>query len=177
MKSHCAGNLRWVQLIDMLNNTDTVTHMSTLSSIQVFKGDLAVDDRGSLAFVNEFSFFGVKRFYQVENFSTNTIRAFHGHMKEGKYVYVTQGSVLLCAVPMSNIKKPSKRVQVERFVLSDKKPQIVFIPPGFANGFRSLTTTSKVLFFSTATLEESKGDDFRFPHDYWGPAIWEVENR
>jgi dTDP-4-dehydrorhamnose 3,5-epimerase len=62
-------------------------------------------------------------------------------------------------------------------VLSDQKPGLVFIPPGYANGFRSLVPDTHILFFSTASLEESKGDDYRFPADYWGSQIWQVENR
>jgi len=47
-------------------------------------GGIAVDDRGTLTFANDFNFYGVKRFYQVQNFSTSTIRAFHGHLNEAK---------------------------------------------------------------------------------------------
>lgn len=147
------------------------------SETTVHKGDLAVDDRGCLRFVNDFDFQGVKRFYQVENFTKDVIRAFHGHMKEGKYVYVAYGSIILCAVPMDNKTNPDKNAKVERYIISAKKPQIVFIPAQYANGFRVLEDNTQVLFFSTSTLEQSKGDDYRFPADYWGNAIWEVENR
>ena len=45
--------------------------------IQLINGGLNVDDRGIVSYANDFNFQGVKRFYQVENFSTSTIRAFH----------------------------------------------------------------------------------------------------
>ena len=150
---------------------------SLVSKIQQFAGNLAVDDRGTLRFVNDFDFKGVKRFYQVENFSTKTVRAFHGHMKEGKYVYAVSGSVIMCAVKLTSPTKPSKKAKVERLVLSSSKPQVVFIPPGYANGFKALEKNTQVMFFSTATLLESQGDDYRFSFDYWGKEIWEVENR
>ena len=140
-------------------------------------GNLFADDRGTLRFINEFNFKDVKRFYQVENFERSTIRAFHGHMKEGKYVYVASGSIILCAVQLDDTKKPSVTAPMQRLILTDKKPEIVFIPPGYANGFRVLEENTKILFFSTTTLEESKGDDYRFPADYWGAKVWEVENR
>jgi dTDP-4-dehydrorhamnose 3,5-epimerase len=145
--------------------------------VEIFDGDVFVDDRGTLRFVNTFPFKGVKRFYQIENFDKKVIRAFHGHMKEGKYFYVPSGTILLCAAPMSDPKDPSKEVKVERLVMSAKKPRIVFIPPGYANGFRSLEKNTSIVIFSTSSLEESKGDDYRFPYDYWGTEIWEVENR
>jgi dTDP-4-dehydrorhamnose 3,5-epimerase len=147
------------------------------NEIRVFEGGLAVDDRGTVSFVNTFEFRGVKRFYKIENFSRDVIRAFHGHLKEGKYVYVASGSIILVAMPMTDSVNPSKDVKVSRFVLSARKPSVVFIPPGYVNGFRILEDNSQILFFSTSTLDESKGDDYRFPADYWGQQVWSVENR
>lgn len=149
----------------------------TSEELVKYRGDLAVDDRGVVRFVNDFDFKKVKRFYQIENFSRDTIRAFHGHKKEGKYVYVTEGSIILCAVKIDNFQKPLNSLKVERHILSAKKPQIIYIPPMYANGFKSLEEKTKVLFFSTRTLDESLGDDYRFPADYFGMKIWETENR
>jgi dTDP-4-dehydrorhamnose 3,5-epimerase len=68
--------------------------------INQITGNIAIDDRGSLKFINDFNFEGVKRFYQVQNHSKNFIRAWHGHVKEAKYVYVVKGSILFGAVPI-----------------------------------------------------------------------------
>lgn len=140
-------------------------------------GGLAVDDRGTLSFANSFSFSDVKRFYMVENFSTDTIRAFHGHLKEAKYAFVVSGTAIVAAVKMINATKPSKKEKIHRYVLSANKPALLHIPKGYANGFRFLTEGGKIIFFSTSTTEESKGDDYRFPADYWGSEIWNVVNR
>ncbi|MFW9824696.1 MAG: NAD-dependent epimerase/dehydratase family protein [Candidatus Thorarchaeota archaeon] len=145
--------------------------------LQLIKGGFAIDDRGSVSFANDFNFYGIKRFYQVQNFSTSTIRAFHGHLKEAKYVYVAKGSAILATVELDDVESPSKHQKVERFILSDKNPQILFIPPKHANGFRPLEQDTRIIFFSTSSLEESKGDDFRYPADYWGKDIWGVEDR
>ena len=98
---------------------------------KIIGGGVVVDDRGSVSFVNEFDFGGVKRFYQVENHRSGFIRAWHGHKHEGKYVYVTQGSALVGVVNMDTEK-------IEKFVLSSKTPKILWIPPGHANGFKNL---------------------------------------
>lgn len=148
-----------------------------MSEIKIIEGGMGIDDRGTVSFVNAFGFSDVKRFYMVSNFNLETIRAFHGHEKEGKYVFVSKGSIILCAVKMDDKIKPNKNNPVSRFILSARKPMIVFLPPGFANGFRSLESDTQVIFFSTSTLEESKGDDYRFPADYWGEKIWQTENR
>jgi hypothetical protein len=39
----------------------------------------------------------------------------------------------------------------------------------------TLTGDAKLIFFSTSTLEESLGDDVRFPARYWDP--WHVDER
>jgi dTDP-4-dehydrorhamnose 3,5-epimerase len=131
-------------------------------------GGISVDDRGSVRFVNDFNFGDVKRFYQVENHSRGFIRAWHGHKKEGKYVYVSSGSALIGVVNMDTEK-------IEKFVLSSKSPRVLYIPPNNFNGFKSLEENTIILFFSTSTLEESLGDDIRESHDKWN--IWNEDFR
>lgn len=151
--------------------------MELLNKPQIIEGGLAVDDRGQTTFANGFDFSGVKRFYLLENFSLSTVRAWHGHLKEAKYVLVVSGSALIATVPMDNTAQPNRSAEVNRFVLSARQPKILFIPAGYANGFRALENNTKIMFLSTSTLEESQGDDYRFPADYWGNQVWAVENR
>ncbi len=61
-------------------------------SSKLIPGNVFADDRGFLRFINDFNFENVKRFYQVENHRQGFIRAWHGHKKEAKYVYVSKGS-------------------------------------------------------------------------------------
>jgi len=143
----------------------------------LIEGGLAVDDRGQLTFANDFDFSNVKRFYMIENFSQDIIRAFHGHLKEEKYVLVVSGSAIIAVVEMNDTTKPKKSNEVHRFILSSRKPCILHIPAGYANGLKALEENTQIIFFSTSSLEESKGDDYRFPYDYWGKDVWEVENR
>lgn len=142
---------------------------------ELLAGDLAVDDRGEVAFVNAFTFEGVKRFYTVANHASGHVRAWHGHRHEGKFVTVVQGAALVCCVEIDDWGSPSPTLPVRRFVLSALKPAMLAIPPGYANGFMTLTPDAKLIFFSTSTLEDSLGDDVRFPARYWDP--WLVEER
>jgi len=142
---------------------------------RLIQGDCAVDDRGTLVFINDFHFNDVKRFYVVTNHRAGFIRAWHGHRYEAKYITVLQGAALVGAVQIDNWEQPSKEAFVHRYILSGLKPAILYIPPCFANGFMTLTLDAIIVFFSTATLEESRNDDFRFPARYWD--IWEVEER
>ena len=103
------------------------------------------------------------------------MRAWHAHRREAKYVTATSGAALVGVVPIDDWEHPSKDLPVLRFVLSAHKPSVLYIPAGYANGFMSLTGDAMLMFFSTSTLEQSKGDDIRFPARYWD--IWSAEER
>ena len=141
----------------------------------LIEGGLNVDDRGEVGFVNEFDMNSVRRFYSVCNHRAGFVRAWHAHKKEKKFVTVVNGVAIVAAVCIDNWEKPSKDLQVHRYVLSAKKPAVLFIPNGYANGFLTLTEDAKLIFFSSVTLEESIGDDFRYKADYWNP--WEIYER
>ena len=142
---------------------------------RLIQGGTSVDDRGSVRHVNGFEFDGVKRFYMVENHRAGLVRAWHGHRREAKYVTALTGAALVAAVRIDDWERPSLDAPVERFVLSATNPAVLFVPAGYANGFMSLTKDARLVFFSTATLEESRHDDVRFPARTWDP--WGVEER
>ena len=133
---------------------------------KIITGGLDVDDRGQLSFINDFDFLNtnIRRFYVVENHKIGFIRAWHGHKKEGKYIFVSNGSALIGAVDM-------KTEKIYKFTLSSKQPKILFIPPNYFNGFKSLENQTKIMFFSTSTIDETKNDDIREKWDKWN--IWE----
>ncbi len=142
---------------------------------KLLRGDLAVDERGEVGFVNDFDFEGVRRFYTVGNHETGFVRAWHGHRREEKYVLAVAGAALVCCVEIDDWDNPSPELEVQRFVLSERKPAVLHVPSGYVNGFMTLTPDAKMIFFSTSTLEESHGDDIRFPARFWDP--WSVEER
>ena len=142
---------------------------------QLLKGGLAVDDRGAVSFVNDFNFSDVKRFYIVENHKQGFVRAWHAHKNEAKYVMVVKGSAVIGAVQIDDWDNPSKDLKVNRYVLSEKNPSVLYIPAGFANGFMSLSNDTKIIFFSTSELKDSLNDDIRYDAHYW--EAWEVEER
>lgn len=152
------------------------------NSCGLIAGSSFCDDRGYLRFVNDFDPVkcGVRRFYQVENHTQGFVRAFHGHLNEAKYVYVAKGSALVIA---TKIEENAEEDYVERylsrkftkFTLTAQIPKVLYVPAGYANGFKTLEQDTIVMFFSTSTLEDSKGDDYRFDWNNLGADIW-MEN-
>lgn len=130
-----------------------------------------LDDRGCLSFCNTLDFSKIKRFYKISHVKADTIRAYHGHEREGKYLYVLSGSCLVGVFRLNY----SLSCWQYKWTLSDKKPQILWVPPGHANGFMNLSQTMELMIFSTSSLEESRNDDLRLPYDSYD--IWKPDPR
>ena len=135
----------------------------------LIEGGVFCDDRGYISFVNDFDFKDVKRFYVLQDHEVGFVRAWHGHLKESEYVFVVSGSVMVGTVRIDSSEEPTKHF------LTGRKPAILHIPPGFANGTMTLEPNTIVLFLSTSMLGASEGDEVRFDYDKWN--IWEIEKR
>lgn len=146
-----------------------------MGEVEFISGGISVDDRGQLIYANDFQLDGYKRFYAVSNHRAEFVRAWHGHRYESKAVFVMSGSAVVAAVKVDHWESPSRDLPVTRQILSSKRPGVLLIPAGYANGFMTLEAGTVVCFFSSSTLEASMGDDIRFPADYWN--AWQVEER
>ena len=142
---------------------------------ELIEGGIAVDDRGQLLFANSFQLSEYKRFYFIKNHGPSFVRAWHGHKKEAKALFVAEGAAVIGAVKIDDWDNPSPDLHVHRVVLSSKKPNVFKIPAGYANGIMTLTPDTVVCVFSSSSLQDSAGDDFRFPARVWD--IWNVEER
>ena len=142
---------------------------------KILKGDRFYDNRGSLRFSNNLNFKNIKRFYIVHNYKTNFIRAWHGHLKEEKYITCIKGTFQVSAVKLNSSKKPNKKSRIFNFIINQSNNNFLYIPKGYANGSMSLQSNSELLIFSTLSLKESIKDDYRYDYDYWDP--WKISNR
>jgi dTDP-4-dehydrorhamnose 3,5-epimerase len=149
--------------------------MALGGELVLIEGGLGIDDRGEVGFVNGFGFEGVKRFYTVTNHAPGFVRAWHAHRREAKYVTVLDGAAIVAAVKIDDWEHPSPDLPVQRYVLSGRRPSVLFIPAGWANGFMNLAPDTRLVFFSTATVEESRQDDVRYDARLWNP--WTVVER
>lgn len=133
----------------------------------IIKGGRHSDERGTIAFVNDFHFEGVKRFYIINQPDTSVVRAWQGHRYESKYFYCMQGAFLINLVKVDNWLNPSNELPVQSFELSAENSEILYVPPGCANGFKALSENSQLLVLSDKTMEESANDDLRFDRNLW----------
>jgi dTDP-4-dehydrorhamnose 3,5-epimerase len=141
----------------------------------LIKGGAAADDRGRLSFVNDLDLSACKRAYFVENFAPGTVRAWHAHRNERKWVMVVAGAALVACVKIDDWDDPSPDAEVHRYTLDAQVPSALEVPAGYANGAMSLLAGTKLMYLSDATLEQTMADDVRFPARHWDP--WGIVER
>jgi dTDP-4-dehydrorhamnose 3,5-epimerase-like enzyme len=143
----------------------------------IIKGGVAVDDRGVVTFCNEFDMTPIKRFYMLENHTEGFVRAWHGHLKEAKWVTVLSGTAIVGAVRVVIEEDLHSHLEKDyyRYVLH-ANGDVLYIPPGYANGCKNLVDNTLVMHFSNMGLGEAEYDDFRFAADSV-PGIWTVMPR
>jgi len=134
---------------------------------KLFDGGVSVDKRGSVSFNNNLILKKIKRFYIVKNNKKNFVRAWHGHKIEAKYILCIGGRAKISAVQIKDFKKPSKKSKVSSWTLDSKIPNVVYVPPGYANGSKSMSSDMRLIIFSTSTLKNSIKDDYRFSPEFW----------
>jgi len=128
----------------------------------------------------------VQRAYFINNSQKGVVRGFHYHEKETKYFVVLRGMAKFVCAALT--KKEADAVHERRlgkmlmdpvpqtFVLSERHPQMLIVPPEYANGWMSLTDDCLLLALSSSTFEQSKGDDVRIDPYIFGD-VWSVKAR
>ena len=136
----------------------------------LFSSNSHSDDRGTVFFTNELNLKNVIRTYKVQNKLIKTVRAWHGHKLEEKWISVEEGEFLICAVQIEDFDNPSSNIKIHKFTLTPADG-ILYVPNNYANGAMNVVSDSEIMYFSNLSVEESAKDDIRFKSNYWDP--WE----
>ncbi|WP_264531329.1 FdtA/QdtA family cupin domain-containing protein [Flavobacterium sp. N502540] len=134
---------------------------------KIIEGGSFSDHRGTISYVNDFSFVGIERFYIISNSSENPIRAWQGHKLDSKNFYCLNGSFNIHFIKIDNWENPSKDLLIETVFVSESDSKIVHIPAGYANAIESLEAGSKLMSFASLPLSGVSEDDVRYPSNYW----------
>ncbi|MBF4492894.1 WxcM-like domain-containing protein [Flavobacterium sp. MR2016-29] len=134
---------------------------------KIIQGGNFSDHRGTISYVNDFSFKDIERFYIISNSDENPIRAWQGHKLDAKNFYCLSGSFKIHFVKVDNWENPSKDLIVETVLVSHTDSKMVHIPAGYANAIESLESNSKLISFSTLPLSNVSEDDVRYESGYW----------
>ncbi len=123
------------------------------------------DHRGTVSYVNDFSFKCIERFYIINSYA-HPLRAWQGHKLETKNSYCLSGSFRIHYVKIDDWDRPSKDLPIEAITLTVLESKMVHIPAGYANAIESLESHSKLLSFSTLPLNSVSEDDVRYEANY-----------
>ena len=134
---------------------------------QLIEGGNFSDHRGTLSYVNDFSFKDIERFYIISNSDTHPLRAWQGHKLDAKNFYCLSGSFRIHYVKIDNWENPSKDLTIETVTLTESESKMLHIPAGYANAIESLGQDSKLISFSTLPLSNVSEDDVRYDANYW----------
>ena len=134
---------------------------------KLIEGGNFSDNRGTLSYVNDFSFKDIERFYIISNSDTHPVRAWQGHKLDAKNFYCLSGSFRIHYVKIDNWENPSKDLAIETVILTVSESKILHIPAGYANAIESLELDSKLISFSTLPLSNVSEDDVRYDANYW----------
>ena len=134
---------------------------------KIIQGATFSDHRGTLSYVNDFSFKDIERFYIISNSDTHSLRAWQGHKLDAKNFYCLSGAFRIHYVKIDNWENPSKDLVVETVILTVSESKMLHIPAGYANAIESLGPDSKLISFSTLPLSNVSEDDVRYDANYW----------
>lgn len=139
-----------------------VTHCA-IPELLLIEPRIYCDNRGAfLETYNEraFAAAGLRQHFVQDNFSVskrNVIRGLHYQVRQpqGKLVRVVRGSVLDVAVDLRRWSPTFGRHIA--FPLAEKDFQALWIPPGFAHGFATLSEEA-VFFYKTTDFHAPEGE-------------------
>ena len=138
-----------------------------LSKPSLIEGGVFLDNRGTLQFVNDFDLAPIKRMYFITHPLIETVRAWQGHKIESRWFFCVKGSFKVKLVKVDNWQNPSNSCEVFEYQLSENKPQVLYMPNGFANGFKATEKDSKLMILSNYGLNDVENDDYRFDSNKW----------
>lgn len=141
------------------------------SSPCFIEGTVFQDDRGKLISCSDFYMEAVKRMYLINPVSVDVIRAWQAHRFEEKWFCCLNGSFEVKLLHIDNFDQPSDFLNPLSYLLESSSPGILYVPGGYANGFKANSEQSCLMVFSSFNLAQSKADDFRYPADKWN--LWE----
>lgn len=138
-----------------------------MSEIQFISGGISVDHRGQISHVNNLDMWEVERFYIIHQHDTSVVRAWHGHQQEKKWFYAIKGAFTGAFVKIDDWQNPSSDLEAEMFELTAENSRILYVPEGYANGFKASEPDSILLVFSNKILVEAVKDSWRYDKQMW----------
>jgi dTDP-4-dehydrorhamnose 3,5-epimerase len=134
-----------------------------------------VDDRGYLIEILRatdpfFSKFG--QVYLVGDVARGTVRAWHKHRVLWDFFFISHGSAKF-ALRDDRPESPTFE-EVNAFVISERNPSLLVVPPGVFHGWMSLEDDTQLISTASEVYDRQNPDEVRVPPDSFG-FDWSVQ--
>lgn len=131
----------------------------------IIKGDVYKDERGTVLHVNNFNLDSIKRIYVIENKDINTRRGWKGHAIENRWFHCSKGKIEIQVVAINEF--VDDKPNIDKFILSDKNLDILFVPKGYATLIKQINKGSRVTAMGDFLLGESNDDNLRWESNFF----------
>lgn len=146
-----------------------------------------VDDRGYLYEVIHATDDFLPKFgqvYVVSSPARGAIRAFHKHAVLWDYFCVVRGTAkfVLAKAPEEHAQSAANNggectpEALETYILTERKPSLLVVPPGIWHGWMALEDETMVVATGSEVYNQEQPDEKRVPPDLFGD-VWTVRGR
>jgi dTDP-4-dehydrorhamnose 3,5-epimerase len=147
---------------------------ATLQDVRLIDLLAHTDNRGWLAELlrcDSPHYAGFGQLYVVNNFQSIVVRAFHMHLAQDEFFFVTRGTIQFILVD----ERPESLThgQLNCFVLTAERPQALYVPRGIQHGSMALSDGAQIIAVTNQPYRRESPDEIRFPADHYGP-VWQI---
>lgn len=131
----------------------------------IISGDINKDHRGKIFHINSLDLSPIKRVYIIENKDPTTERGWKGHLVENRWFYCSTGEIEIQVIPIKSFQ--TNKPEIEKFNLSDKNLNVLFVPKGFATMIKQNKSKSRIVAMSDYFLEACNDDNLRWSSKFF----------
>ena len=133
----------------------------------------------------------IRQVYTVKNHTKGTVRAYHCHDRLWDYFLILKGSAKFILFNYDEYKGFCEKTEnfkdcdaelftkelgaYKEFVTSDKRMQMVVVPPRWMHGWMPLEEDTILVSVASHTYQPDKPDEVRIPWDTLGKDVWTVK--
>lgn len=151
-----------------------------IQGVQLAPLKVSTDDRGYLIVIGSSGRADapdlpvIREVYLVGDVAKGTTRAFHKHETLWDYFFISNGSAKFVLV--DDRPGSATKGEMNTFVLTERNPSLLFVPPGVYHGWMSLEDDTQMVSIANESYNRKNPDEKRIPPDSFGD-VWTVKGR
>ena len=160
----------------MNNRAETIAENKELKQPSMTKTPVHfIDERGYLLkIVRAGDIVSFGETYVIGDWKAGVIRGFHKHAYTDEWFCVLNGTAKF--VLYDDRPESTQYGQLQSFVLSGRRPEVLFVPAGVFHGHMALEDLTQTLAVASHPYNSQQPDETRVPYDSFG-VQWQVTSK